>query len=76
MKRHLAPPTLTDVDQLVGFEREPGQAEDVRAECRRRFGDVPCSNVLNAKGEVIEWKDCTDWCPLLRRLIEEDEDTP
>lgn len=50
-------------------------SDDVRAECKRRFGDEPCSSVLNALGDVIDTRECTDWCPLLRRRIwiEEEE---
>lgn len=46
---------------------------DVRAECKRRFGDEPCSTVFNAKGEPVDTKECGDWCPLLGRRIEEEE---
>lgn len=46
---------------------------DVRAECKRRFGNEPCSTVFNAKGEP-DAKECADWCPLLRRRIEEEDD--
>ena len=46
---------------------------DVRAECKRRFGDEPCSTVFNAEGEP-DAKECGDWCPLLGRRIEEEED--
>lgn len=50
-----------------------GVVNDVRAECKRRFGDEPCSTVFNAKGEP-DAKECGDWCPLLGRRIEEEEE--
>ena len=49
-------------------------SEDVRALCKARFGDEPCSTVFNIKGEPIDTKECADWCPLLGRRIEEEED--
>lgn len=51
---------------------------DVRAECKRRFGNEPCSTVFNTKGEPVDTKECADWCPLLGRRIEEEvnDETP
>lgn len=49
-------------------------SDDVRALCKRRFGDEPCSTVFNIKGEPVDTKECADWCPLLGRRIEEEED--
>lgn len=48
--------------------------EDVRALCKARFGDEPCSTVFNTKGEPVSTKECGDWCPLLGRRIEEEDD--
>lgn len=65
-------------DRAVGAARDyrsmvAGVVNDVRAECKRRFGDEPCSTVFNAKGEP-DAKECGDWCPLLGRRIEEEEE--
>lgn len=48
--------------------------DDVRALCKARFGDEPCSSVFNAKGEPVSTKECETWCPLLGRRIEEEDD--
>jgi hypothetical protein len=47
---------------------------DVRAECKRRVGDIPCYTIRNIDGDVVSTMECTDWCPLLRRKIWEVND--
>jgi hypothetical protein len=47
---------------------------DVRAECKRRVGDIPCFTIRNADGDVTSTHECTDWCPVLNRTIEEAND--
>lgn len=49
-------------------------SEDVRALCKRRVGDVPCFTICNIDGDVVSTHECADWCPVLRRKIEEEED--
>jgi hypothetical protein len=48
---------------------------DVRAECRRLYGHVPCISILGADGEtVIETRECDTWCPVLNKAIAENDD--
>lgn len=44
---------------------------DVRARCRERYGDIPCITIKSGRGTLTETYDCKDWCPLLRRSIED-----
>lgn len=44
---------------------------DVRALCRERYGDVPCILIVRSDGLPDEAHDCSSWCPLLRRSIED-----
>jgi hypothetical protein len=46
-------------------------AEDVRAECKRRYGETPCVQIIGLDGTLREAHDCVGWCPLLNRVIEE-----
>ena len=44
---------------------------DVRADCSARYGDTPCILIVRSDGLPDEAHDCAQWCPLLRRSIEE-----
>ena len=45
----------------------------VRAECKKRFGDVPCIRTYKTTGELVEAIDCVIWCPALNKLIDDDD---
>ena len=47
----------------------------VRDECRRRYGNAPCTRVYYTDGRIEE-TECGTWCPLLRRTIGENDDDP
>ena len=46
-----------------------GDSVDVVAECKRRYGDVPCIRIWSAKGELRSEHDCDSYCPLLQKRI-------
>jgi hypothetical protein len=48
---------------------------DVRAECKRQFGDGPCARVYAADLKTVtDTYDCVHWCAALNRKIEEMND--
>ena len=49
-------------------------SEDVRSLCKSRYPG-PCSRIYAADMvTVVETFDCTVWCPVLKRPIEEEEE--
>ena len=48
--------------------------EDVRALCKRRYGDGPCVRVFSSDYKtIVATHECTDWCAALQRRIEDEE---
>jgi hypothetical protein len=47
---------------------------DVLAQCREKYGDTPCVRITAKDGTILDSSDCTDWCPLLNKVIEEPDE--
>jgi hypothetical protein len=54
---------------------QAAMSDDVHALCRARYGGDSCVKIYAADMvSVVRTEDCTHWCPLLHRLIEEEHD--